>query len=163
MDKSKEHHIEFLEAREDAAEAFESAKQAFDFVAPAVHGAVVFPGSDAVSLGWHNRDEAEIEGQLASVVAFVGPVHQQMNRPGRRAKPAQKLAPFRRVVGVAGGKREGNRGSGIGCDQVNLGRPAAARLAYGLRAVFFRAPVPSGCTLTAALSNETASILIRTT
>lgn len=163
MDKGQEHHIEFLEAREDTAEAFESAKQSFDFVASAVHGAVVLPRGDAVLLGWNDGDEAEVEGQLLGVVSFVGSVHQQMNRPGRRAKSAQKFAPFRRVVGIAGRKREGNRGSGIGGDQVNLGGPAAARLAYGLRAVFFRAPVPSGCTLTAVLSSETASILTRTT
>ena len=35
---------------------------------------------------------------------------------------------------------------------MNLGGPSAARLADGLRAVFFRAPVPSGWTLTAVLS-----------
>ena len=31
---------------------------------------------------------------------------------------------------------------------MNLGGPASTRLADGLRAVFFSAPVPSGCTLT---------------
>jgi hypothetical protein len=163
MDKGKEHHIEFLETGEDASEAFEPTKQSFDLVAAAVHGAVVLPSVNAVLLRRNNRNEAEVEGQLPGVLAFVGSVHQQMNRPSRRAKPAQKLAPFRRVVGIAGGKGEGNGSSGIRCDQVNLGGPAAAGLAYRLRAVFFRAPVPSGCTLTAVLSNDTASILTRTT
>jgi hypothetical protein len=46
---------------------------------------------------------------------------------------------------------------------MNLGVPSAARLADGLRAVFFSAPVPSGCTLMLVLSSDTASILMRTT
>ena len=163
MDKGLEHHIKFLEAGEDAAEAFEPTKQSLDFVAPVVHGAVVLPNGDAVLLGRHDGDEAKVERQLPGVVSFVGSVHQQMNRPGRRAKLAQECAPFRRVVRIAGGKREGNRGSSIGCYQVNLGGPATTRLAYGLRAVFFRAPVPSGCTLIEVLSNDTASIFTRTT
>src|SRR3954462_3111430 len=44
---------------------------------------------------------------------------------------------------------------------MNLCGPSAARLSDGLRAVFFRAPVPSGWTLTMVLSRETASILMR--
>ena len=44
---------------------------------------------------------------------------------------------------------------------MNLGSPASTRLADGLRAVFFSASVPSGCTLTMVLSSDRASILIR--
>lgn len=140
MDKGQEHHIEFLEAREDAAEAFKAAKQSLDFIAPAVHCTIVLPSGDAVLFGWDDGDEAKIERQLSRVVTFVSPIHQQMNRPGRGTKSIQKLAAFRRVVGIAGRKGEGNRGSGIGCHQMDLGRPAAARLAYGLRTVFLTHP-----------------------
>src|ERR1700683_1062666 len=45
---------------------------------------------------------------------------------------------------------------------MNFGCPSSARFPNGLRAVFFRAPVPSGCTLTIVLSMEIASILMRT-
>jgi len=45
---------------------------------------------------------------------------------------------------------------------MNLGGPAAAGLADGLRAVFFSAPVPSGCTLTLVLSSPAASSFTRT-
>ena len=55
-----------------------------------------------------------------------------------------------------------NGRSSIRGNHMNLGGPSAARLANGLGAVFFRAPVPSGCTLTAVLSKATASILMRT-
>ena len=45
---------------------------------------------------------------------------------------------------------------------MNLGGSAAPGLADGLGSVFFKAPVPSGCTLTMVLSIETASSLMRT-
>ena len=163
MDKGQKHHVKFLESGEDATKAFESAKEPLDFVAPLVHSPVVLPGGEAILLWRNDRDKAKIEGQLAGVIAFVGPIHQQVNRPRRQSQINQKFAPFRRVVGVAWGKREGNRCSRIGCHQMDFGCPAALRLAYGLRTVFFRAPVPSGCTLIEVLSKETASILTRTT
>jgi hypothetical protein len=43
-----------------------------------------------------------------------------------------------------------------------LGVPSAARLTDGLGSVFFRAPVPSGCTLIEVESSANASILMRT-
>ena len=162
MDKGQEHHVKFLEAGEDATKAFETAKQPLDFVASLVHGPVVFPSGEAILLGRDDGDKAKIESQLTGVVSFVGPIHQQVNRPRCRAEAIQKFASFRSVVRVAGRKREGNRCSRIGGDQMDFGRPAAPRLAYGLRTVFFRAPVPSGWTLIEVLSKETASILTRT-
>ena len=163
MDKGHEHHVKFLESGEYATKAFEAAKQPLDFVAPLVHGSVVFPSGEAILLGWNDRDKAQIEGQLAGVVSFVGSIHQQVNRPRCRAEAIQKFASFRCIVRVAGRKREGNRCSRIGCHQMDFGRPSTTRLTYGLRTVFFRAPVPSGCTLIEVLSKETASILNRTT
>jgi hypothetical protein len=43
---------------------------------------------------------------------------------------------------------------------MNFGGPSAAGFTDGLRAVFFNASVPSGCTLIIVLSKETASIRI---
>jgi len=140
MDKGQEHHIEFLEAREDATEAFEPTEQPLDFITPAVHGTVVLPSGNAVLLRGNNRNEAQVERQLPGIVSFVGSVHQQMNRPGRRAKPIQQVASFRRIVGIARRKGESDSRPGIGCHQMNLGGPAATRLAYGLRAVFLERP-----------------------
>jgi len=40
---------------------------------------------------------------------------------------------------------------------MNFGSPSCSRLADALGAVFFRAPVPSGCTLTIVLSAEQLS------
>jgi len=162
VDKSQEHHVEFFESGEDATKAFQAAEQSLDFVAAPVHGAVIFPGSDTVLLGRHDRDEAEVQGQLPSFVALVGTIHEQVDRPCSPPQFTQQLSPFRSIVRLA--RRQGERygRSGIRGNQMNLGGPPAARLADGLRAVFFSAPVPSGWTLTEVLSSDTASILIRT-
>ena len=163
MDKSQEHYVEFLESREDATKAFESAKQSFDFVTPSVHGAIVIPRSDSILLWRNDRNKAKVKCQLSCVVAFVRTIHQQVNRPRCRPQPVQQATSFGRIVGIARRQRECKGRSGICGNQVNLSCPAAPRFAYGLRAVFFNAPVPSGCTLTEVLSSDTASILMRTT
>ncbi len=162
MDKSPEHHIEFLESGEDAAKAFEAAEQPLDLVAPPVQGAVIVPSGDAVLLGRHDRDEAEGQGQLPGFVALVGAIHEQGDRPCRPAQLAQQLAAFRRIVRLPWRQGERQGGFGVRGNQMNRGGPSAARLADGLRAVFFNAPAPSGWTLTEVLSSDTASILIRT-
>ena len=77
-------------------------------------------------------------------------------------KAIQQLTSFWSVVGLSGGKREGDSRSSIRGNHMNFGGPAAAGFADGLRAVFFSAPVPSGWTLTMVLSIDTASILMRT-
>jgi len=64
--------------------------------------------SKAILLGRNDRDKPQVKRQLAGVVSFVGPIHQQVNRPGCRAEAIEKFTSFRRVVRVAGRKREGN-------------------------------------------------------
>ena len=144
MNECHEHHIEFLESGEDTPEALESAKQTLDLVAALVHFTVVLPGRDSIRLRWHDRDETQIQCQLPGLVAFVGTVHQQLNRPTGLAQSLQERAALGRIVRLAWRKREGDGGSSIRGNQMNLGSPSAAGLANGLWAVFFSAPVPSG-------------------
>ncbi len=144
MDEGGEHGVELFEAREDAAKALEPAEQALDLVAPAIEAAVVGPGAEAVGVGRHDRLEAELQHQLPGLVAFVGPVHHHRHAIGPPLPARQQLASFGRVVGLSGRQGEGQGDPVIRGNQINLGVPAAARLADGLRAVFFRAPVPSG-------------------
>ncbi len=54
VEEAEEEDIEFLEAGEDSAKAFESPEEPLDFIALLVEGAVVFPGLDAVGL-WAER------------------------------------------------------------------------------------------------------------
>ena len=65
--------------------------------------------------------------------------------------PRPHCAPDRR-------KRERHRSSCICGNHMNFGGASSAGPPDGLRAVFFRAPVPSGCTFTMVLSMDTASI-----
>ncbi len=57
--------VQFVAAEGNAPEALEAAEAAFDFVAPAVAGAVVGPGPAAVGLGRDHRLIAELGGQSA--------------------------------------------------------------------------------------------------
>jgi hypothetical protein len=51
VEESEENDIEFIEAGEDSAEAFESAEESLDHVALAVQGLVVLPRLQAVVAG----------------------------------------------------------------------------------------------------------------
>jgi hypothetical protein len=75
--KSEEKDIEFFEAGEDSAEAFESSEEPLDFVALLVEGAVVFSGFDAVGLWRNGRDHAQAEHELLGLVTLVGAIQQQ--------------------------------------------------------------------------------------
>ena len=162
MDKGEKHHVQLLESGEDSAKALESAKESLDLVAATIHGTIVLPGGHSVRFRRDDRDIPQIEGQLTGFIPFVGPIHEQVNRPGGGSECLQEFASLRGIVGLTGrqGKRYGR--SSIRGNQMNLGIPSASRFADGLRSVFFNAPVPSGCTLIEVLSKDTASILIRT-
>jgi len=144
MNEGHEHHVEFLESGEDAPKALEPAKQTLDLVASLVHLAVVLPRGDPIRLRWHDRDETQVQCQLPGLLAFVGTIHQQMNRPVGLAQALQERSTLGRIVRLAWREREGDGGSSIRGNQMNLGSPSAAGLSNGLRTVFFSAPVPSG-------------------
>jgi len=154
--------VEFVEAGEDAAEALESAKQSFYFVALAVEGLVVLPRFQAIALGRNHGDKSEIQCQLPGFVVFVGTVHDQMQGRRQRSDAAQQEAALLRIGGLTGRQREAYGRSSIRGNQMNLGGPSAARFADGLGTVFFKAPVPSGCTLTVVESSLTAVMVMRT-
>src|SRR5271170_363446 len=105
-------------------------------------------GSRRLLLGGNDRDEAEIQRQLAGFVVFVGAVHDQMQRGRQRTDAAQQLASLDGVGGLAGREREGYGRSSIRGNHMNLGCPSAPGLSDRLGSVFFNAPVPSGCTFT---------------
>jgi hypothetical protein len=69
--KSQEQDVEFFEAGEDAAKAFQSAEQSLDLIALALHGLVILPGFETIALGWNHRYKAEIQRQLPSFVVLV--------------------------------------------------------------------------------------------
>jgi len=162
MNKCNEHDVEFLESGEYPTEGFEASEQPLDLVTAPVHGPIVFPGGNSVRFGWNNRGEPKIQGKLARFIALVSTIHDEVHRPRRRPQCFEKLASFGRIMGLTGRERERYGRSIIRGNHMNLGGPSSTGLADGLRAVFFSAPVPSGWTLTAVLSRDTASIFTRT-
>ena len=119
-------------------------------------------GSIPIRLRRYHRDHPQIQRQLPCFIAFIGPVHQQRQPLRHRSQGFQQGASRRRIVRVAGRKRENYSRSSIRGNHMNLGVPSASRFADGLRSVFFNAPVPSGCTFTEVESRLNASILMRT-
>jgi hypothetical protein len=144
VEETEEEHVELLEAGEDSSEALQPAEEALDFVALLVEGAVILPWLDAVGFGRHHRDHAQRQNELASFIAFVGPVHQHRQAFRHRAQIAQQFTSLRRIVRVTRRQGEGYGRSSIRGNHMNLGVPSAAAFADGLWTVFFRAPVPSG-------------------
>src|SRR4029077_2317708 len=153
MNKGDDHHVELLEAGEDASKALQTAKQPLDFVAPFVDGLAVVPSCDAGYLGRHHRNKSESQRQLSRFVTLVGAVHDQVQAPARWAQRFKQLAPLGRIVRLASRKGKGYCRSSIRGNHMNFGGPSPWGSADGLRAVFFSAPVPSGCTLTMVLSS----------
>ena len=76
-EEGKKDAVEFFEAGEDAAIAFESSEEPFDLVAFAIEYAVIAPRVDTVGLGWNHGNHAEFEHQLSCFIAFISTVHQQ--------------------------------------------------------------------------------------
>jgi len=78
VEESEEDDIEFVEAREDAAEAFEPAEEPLDLVALAVQGLIVEPGMQAIAARGDHREEAKVQSQLERGVILVGAVQDEM-------------------------------------------------------------------------------------
>ena len=127
-----------------------------------VPGLFELPRFRAQRMRRDDRDEAQIESQLACFIAFIRTAHKQATASWQVWKLAYQLPSVRRIPGLPGSQRERQSRSSIRGNHMNLRGPSASRSTDGLCAVFFRAPVPSGCTLTMVLSRLTASILMRT-
>src|ERR1035437_3626625 len=76
-EEREEDGIECLETGEDAAEAFQSPEESFDLVALLIQGTIILPGMQPVGLGRDYWNHAEIQHQLAGLIAFVSAIHQQ--------------------------------------------------------------------------------------
>ncbi len=121
-----------------------SAEQALDLVAPPVEPAIVGPGAEAGGFGRHDRLEAELQHQLPGLVACIGAIHDHRQSLRPVGPGFEQPAPFDGIMSLSRRQAEGQGRPVIRGNQMNLGGPAAAGLADGLRAVFFKAPVPSG-------------------
>ena len=90
---------------------------------------------------------AKLHCQSPYLVPFVGPIHQEINGMAGRAKLLQKSPAFWRISAVPCRQRK-YYPIPITCGgHMKFGIPSAQCFSDGLRAVFFKAPIPSGCTL----------------
>src|ERR1700722_739589 len=99
--------------------------------------------------------KAAMEGLAAAAPGMLVKVN-------RGSQLFQQGPSFRRIMRVAGRQGERYDRSSIRGNQMNLGIPSATGFPNGLWPVFFKAPVPSGCTFTDVESSEKASMLMRT-
>ena len=100
MDGGEVDLVQFVAAEGNPTEALEAAEESFDFVAPAITGAVVGPGLAPVGLGRDDGLIAELGGQSPGGVVFVGAVHDQGRRAADRSESLQQLASAGRVVAL---------------------------------------------------------------
>ena len=100
--ESGEHHIEFIETREDAPEALEPTEEPLDFVAAAVEQVVLFPRLQTGPTGRHDGNPSKIQRQLAGLIVLIGAIDQQRERLGQRPQSGQQIAALRSVVRWAG-------------------------------------------------------------
>ena len=75
---------------------------------------------------------------MPGFIAFVSAVHDQMAARWGLAHGQQQGAPFRRVGLLARGQAQAQGAASICGNQMNLGGPAAAGFADGLRSVFLK-------------------------
>lgn len=75
IDKGEKHHVQFFEPRKDAAEAFEAAKQALNFVSALVHFPIIFPWFKAIAFGRNDGNETQVERELPCLVTFIRLIH----------------------------------------------------------------------------------------
>ena len=147
VDKRQKDNIKFIIACKNTAKSFETAKEPLDLITLFVQLFIIVPRIFAVAFWRNDRYIAEFLRQSPCLVSFIGPVHQKINRMVSRTELPQKGAPFRSIAAVSCGQRK-YYPIPVRCgDHMKLGVPSAPRLSDGLRAVFFKAPVPSGCTL----------------
>ena len=85
MDERNEQDIECFKPREDAPKSLEPTEQPFDLMALRIQGSSVLPGRESIVLGWHPRHLPELHGQFPRRVAFIRPIHQQVD--GARHAP----------------------------------------------------------------------------
>jgi len=79
MDARNEQDIEFFKPREDAPKSLEPTEQPFDLIASLLQGSIVLPGRESIVLGRHHRHIPSLHGQFPRRVAFIRPIHQQVD------------------------------------------------------------------------------------
>ena len=160
--EAQENNIQLIVPRSNTTKPFDPAEKTFDLVSSLVKLHIIRPGFLRVALGPNDRLQTTFFRKTTSRRSTIGLIHQQF-APGSQQlpQPLYQLAPFRTIMGIAGREMKNQRAIGTRGNQMNLGGPSSPGLTDRLRPPFFKAPVPSGWTLTQELSRHTASSLMR--
>jgi hypothetical protein len=118
-------------------------------------------GSRRFSFGGTTGSKPKRLRQVANLVAFVSAVHDQRDLQVVDAAGGEQAAADGSVAGLAWAPAVAEDLLEARGNQMNRGREATAAAGDGSRAPFFRARVPSGCTVMLVLSRLTTPILPR--
>jgi len=145
----------------DPPPSFQTSEQALNTVSLFVALFVMLPRLSALRIGWHHGYQALRMGQLPCGIAFAGAVHQQRNPPVVLSHGCNQLSALGRITGLTWRQTPGDDVACICGNHMNFCTPSAPAASDALRAVFFSAPVPSGCTFTMVESKLTDSMRTR--
>jgi len=152
QNESRKNVIQLVIACKYPAEAFEPPEIALYLIALLIALFIIFPRFFTIRFWRNDRDKPFFDNLCPCAVAFVSSVHQHIGLFRQAHCLFEQQFPLRCIMGIAGGKRK-NYSRTVRCgDHMNFGGESAARPSDTLSASFFKAPVPSGCTLTVVLS-----------
>ena len=160
--EANENDIQLIVSCSYTTKSFDSTEKALDLVPSLVKPCIIPPGFLRVALGRNDRLQPAFFRKTTCRRSAIGFIHQQFASRGQQLpQHLYQLTAFRAIMGIAGREMKNQRTSGTRGNQMNLGGPSSPGLSDRLRPPFFKAPVPSGWTLTHELSRHTASSLMR--
>ena len=160
--ETQENNIQLIVASSNTTKPFDPAEKTLDLVPSLVKLCIIPPGFLRVALGRNDRLQPAFFRKTTCRRPTIGLIHQQLASGGQQLpQHLYQLAAFRAIMGIAGREMKNQRTVGTRGNQMNLGGPSSPGLSDRLRSPFFKAPVPSGWTLTQVLSRHTASSLMR--
>lgn len=83
------------------AKSFQSPEESLDLIAPFVELTVAFLRRDVVRLGWHDRNEIQIQCELACFTALGSLIHHKLQL--LRPEPSQQLSSEHALATAAPG------------------------------------------------------------
>ena len=147
IDKGKKDNIKLIIASENTTISFETAKKPLNLIALSVQLLIIVPRIFTVAFRRDYGYVTKFRRQRTRIVSFVCPVHQKIDWLVNRTKTSQQGAAFRSIAAVSRRQRK-HYPIPIRCgNHMKLGFPSAACPPHRLGPTFFKAPIPSGCTL----------------
>lgn len=101
IDEKGEHHIKFVEPREDPTEPLQPPKKPLDFIPLLVQFPVVFPGLSPITFRRNHGDTVQLAHQLTRLIPLISAIHDDIQ--GCQRCLLQQRPAFRSIPGVTRG------------------------------------------------------------